>query len=393
MRQKQRTGYGGLIKRVVFSLAAFVFVLSLLDFISWLFIRSAFEKASLESDKFLVFRLRPDEKVEYCFGQFYKQWWKKGALKETLTTNADGFRGEAVPPKKAGELRIVCLGDSSTMGYGVGDSWTYPFLLESELRGKYPNTTINVINAAVMGYSSRQGVYSLKSKFLNYKPDVVIWAFGFNDQSVYPFVDNIDLKYVPFEPGEEMADPFITNRMFFWAYRRPLAQLVHSYIFPIIWRAKIAKMIPLIEKEGKFPPRRKKTNLYEKARVPPDHFILNLAEVHALSKKNNFKLIVLNLWGVSDEYGNAAQRYCNNNDIPFIDISKKFGEIIIMDPGERPRAFQKTFDHYYKDQIKPEALEKSPMLLLTMDGLHPNNLGNLIISRVLASYISDNMRR
>src|SRR5262245_31550996 len=46
----------------------------------------------------------------------------------TLTTNAQGFRGledtpPAIPP---GRYRIVCLGDSFTLGYGVDDATTFP---------------------------------------------------------------------------------------------------------------------------------------------------------------------------------------------------------------------------------------------------------------------------
>ncbi len=51
----------------------------------------------------------------------------------TLTTNAQGFRGledysSAVP---AGRYRIVCLGDSFTLGYGIDDADTYPAQLEA----------------------------------------------------------------------------------------------------------------------------------------------------------------------------------------------------------------------------------------------------------------------
>ena len=53
-----------------------------------------------------------------------------------LTTNSCRFRGtseldDAIP---AGKIRIVCSGDSFTLGYGVGDAETYPRQLERSTR-------------------------------------------------------------------------------------------------------------------------------------------------------------------------------------------------------------------------------------------------------------------
>jgi hypothetical protein len=50
----------------------------------------------------------------------------------SLTTNARGFRAleEHAAEVPAGRYRIVCLGDSFTMGYGVDDRATYPAALQ-----------------------------------------------------------------------------------------------------------------------------------------------------------------------------------------------------------------------------------------------------------------------
>lgn len=54
-----------------------------------------------------------------------------------LTTNARGFRGtaEVVPAVPAGRRRILCSGDSFTLGYGVGDGQTWTARLAEELEG------------------------------------------------------------------------------------------------------------------------------------------------------------------------------------------------------------------------------------------------------------------
>jgi hypothetical protein len=77
-----------------------------------------------------------------------------------FTTNAQGFRNteditKAVP---AGRYRVIALGDSFTMGYGVGDAASYPAQLQSMCPG------LQVVN---MG----QGGYGLDQAYLWYKRD------------------------------------------------------------------------------------------------------------------------------------------------------------------------------------------------------------------------------
>ncbi len=79
-----------------------------------------------------------------------------------FTTNAQGFRaredyGKAVPP---GRYRVVNLGDSFTMGYGVGDGATYP----AQLQALCP-----VLQTVNMG----QGGYGADQDYLWYRRDGV----------------------------------------------------------------------------------------------------------------------------------------------------------------------------------------------------------------------------
>jgi hypothetical protein len=80
--------------------------------------------------------------------------------KASFTTNAQGFRGlenyeRAVP---AGKYRVVALGDSFTMGYGVGDQATYP----AQMQAACP-----ALQAVNMG----QGGYGVDQDYLWYKRD------------------------------------------------------------------------------------------------------------------------------------------------------------------------------------------------------------------------------
>jgi lysophospholipase L1-like esterase len=102
-----------------------------------------------------------------------------------VTVNAMGFRGrETSVAKPAGCYRVIALGDSSTFGVLVGDDETYCSLLEGMLNadpGKGPGRTFEVINAGVIGYTTRQGLIYLQRDLLRYSPDCIVVSFAVND--------------------------------------------------------------------------------------------------------------------------------------------------------------------------------------------------------------------
>ncbi len=96
-----------------------------------------------------------------------------------------GFRGDpsrTIVPKKTNELRILCLGDSRTFGYGVKEEDSYPVQLENELKKLAPDMSITVFNGGTPGYSSYQGAVWLERYGLSLEPDVIAVAFSFNDR-------------------------------------------------------------------------------------------------------------------------------------------------------------------------------------------------------------------
>ncbi len=97
----------------------------------------------------------------------------------SVTTNSRGLRGSEVADEPAeGTIRVACLGDSVTFGYGVEDDETYPAVLAELLaaHGSY-----EVINAGVPSHDSRQGSLVLHHRVLPLQPDVVVLCFGLND--------------------------------------------------------------------------------------------------------------------------------------------------------------------------------------------------------------------
>lgn len=105
--------------------------------------------------------------------------WPVQARQDTLLprTKSRLERGEP--------LTVCAFGDSITAG---GDA-SAPELIYwqrwlASLRARYPKSTITGINSATGGDTTVQGLARLEQKVLVRKPDLVLVAFGMNDQNV-----------------------------------------------------------------------------------------------------------------------------------------------------------------------------------------------------------------
>jgi lysophospholipase L1-like esterase len=99
-----------------------------------------------------------------------------------VTIDSLGFRGREVDlPKPPGRLRIVIIGDSVTLGWGVNDADTFPAQAEAILRERFPGRDLEVINLGVGGYDTRQEVTLLERNVARLDPDVVLVGFYSND--------------------------------------------------------------------------------------------------------------------------------------------------------------------------------------------------------------------
>jgi lysophospholipase L1-like esterase len=106
----------------------------------------------------------------------------KGTVPDTprLNTNSYGFRGPDVAvPKPKGVVRILCIGGSTTYE-GSDDSYTYPALLEEQLRARFPGRQIEVVNCGVEGLRTRNQFLHLPAYF-ELEPDLIIGYLGVND--------------------------------------------------------------------------------------------------------------------------------------------------------------------------------------------------------------------
>ncbi|MEM1451289.1 MAG: GDSL-type esterase/lipase family protein [Planctomycetota bacterium] len=96
--------------------------------------------------------------------------------------NGLGLRGPEPDPALDGDagLRVVCLGDSFTFGWGVEDDETYPVQLERALDAEM-DTPVEVINCGLPGYNTWQEGRVFDVLVRPMQPDVVVIGWYLND--------------------------------------------------------------------------------------------------------------------------------------------------------------------------------------------------------------------
>jgi len=100
-----------------------------------------------------------------------------------IETNSDGFRDDDYPVEKGAKRRIVFLGDSLTLGWGVAKEETFEHRLEAALDRVAPT---EVINLGVGNYNTTQEVNLFFDKGLRYDPDQVVLFYFINDAEPVP---------------------------------------------------------------------------------------------------------------------------------------------------------------------------------------------------------------
>jgi lysophospholipase L1-like esterase len=105
-----------------------------------------------------------------------------------FTTNRWGYRGKEFTVEKSPDtFRMVALGESTTLCMEVSDEDTWPAQLERALqqdRGFLRRRNIRrveMINAAVSGGRTREGMMRLEEEVRRLTPDLLLVAFTWND--------------------------------------------------------------------------------------------------------------------------------------------------------------------------------------------------------------------
>ncbi len=163
-------GRGRTAAKLWLFISTLIFSYALADFTGGLILHHAGTEYNV-ADGYSHHRLRPNVSEEMR---------NSSDFDAVLTTNGMGFRNREIGEKKPGVYRIVMLGDSFTMGEGVRDDQTFPYLAERYLNGdgggKY-----EVVNLGIESYSPVLEYLLLKKYIGVLKPDMVVLNFDMSD--------------------------------------------------------------------------------------------------------------------------------------------------------------------------------------------------------------------
>jgi HEAT repeat protein len=94
--------------------------------------------------------------------------------------NSDGVRDrEHRIEKPGGRYRVVCLGDSTTLGWDIRPEEAYPQVLQDQLSAL--GQDVEVFNVALGGWTAHQELIAYRSIARKYRPDQVVIAICLND--------------------------------------------------------------------------------------------------------------------------------------------------------------------------------------------------------------------
>jgi len=107
-------------------------------------------------------------------------------LSEAISTNSSGFRDREFSMHKPEEAyRIIVVGDSVTFGWLERLENTYPKMLQRMLKARCGNGhTFEVYNMGIGGYNAAQELELMKTKAMQFHPDLVIVQYAINDNEV-----------------------------------------------------------------------------------------------------------------------------------------------------------------------------------------------------------------
>ncbi len=143
-----------------------------------------------------VFDIGPDTNVDYrenyrlSENPILQYELVPGSRDGGATISAAGLRDrDYALAKPSGVFRILWIGDSIVYGFGVAQNETVSEQLESILQSYAAPGVVRfeVLNLGVTGYNIDQVVENLRTRGLQYDPDLVLYGYCLNDPQEYSF--------------------------------------------------------------------------------------------------------------------------------------------------------------------------------------------------------------
>jgi lysophospholipase L1-like esterase len=304
----------------------------------------------------------PDPEVLWRF--------KAGLDNSLIQTNSDHLLGQEISVSKSkDEYRILLLGDSSPVGLGLTSRRMAFGEIARYMLDKYFKAEKNVelVNAAVSGYSSEQIVRFLETRGWSYDPDVVIVYCGNNDASISGVYS--DQELLQFQKLKTLRSIFS---------RLSIYRVMRSFFAGIGLRQRAG---PDNQDEGQL-----------KVRVSPERFSENISTIADQCYHHNCTLIILKppvpyLWPAGLQFkpfqhltGTEGQMIMPHqmfeilgNDIAYCIDSSRFEQLY----GTGDIFTQYVYGMVSKDTVVDETTIDRYKSMLLNDPENPSILNNL----------------
>jgi lysophospholipase L1-like esterase len=294
-------------------------------------------------------------------------------------------------------LRIICIGDSITFGYGLENKYSYPRLLEDNLSQKLPFTKVEVINAGVPGYSSRQGIVWFDQELGNYNPDIIIVQFGFNDAY---FTKRSMLESHRYKTDNEIMkgslgnflkiDNCFNNKIDSLFSKLVIVNAVMAIQADYGWKMQASKTQNLHQSEMNFYSLKFKDPDLPKSRVNTSEFEINLNYFCDWAENNGAKLIFIDAWPTQLQYRKALEKIAKSRNRQTI---SQFNLILKIQKNPDHVLTQNRFANFARKtrfQFDKEFLDKNPEFYGLADYVHPNEIANIMLVENLDGVIIKN---
>jgi hypothetical protein len=141
----------------------------------------------------------------------YKPYAKR-ATRPLVSTNRYGFRDRdfETTAKPPGTRRVAFIGDSVTLGLSVQEPKTFVRQLERRANAASPAERIEALNFGIDEYNAVQTAELLRTRVLDFEPDVVVYVFCLNE---FDFDDSSGEKLLYFRKPKSFLVRWLRDRI------------------------------------------------------------------------------------------------------------------------------------------------------------------------------------
>ncbi len=290
-------------------------------------------------DRDLFWRLHPNLDLPARNYLVPKEWGDPPTF--PIRTNAAGMREEE-SWREGSAVRILCMGNSCTFGWGIARDETYTAQLDALFAARPVGFDVDARNAGIPGYTSHQGLLFYRSDLASFESDVVIISFGFNDSRLATQSDEVI----------QIARSSFGGRLGAYAGRLRIYRFLES----LFLKGKSA-----VNEAGRTP------------RVSIENYEQNLRNLISDVRAGGAEPVLLALV-MPPEYRDAMTRVSVEQDVVLVDPMPVVASLVkVFADGETPPGFENL-------AVPPYDPDADPRTALFADPIHPNPAGNYVIA-------------